>query len=133
MIFEEISMLNMAVTKKMLGKLAVTQRNMDLHVGRSGIEISTHPLAQPSVKTSWASKNCKFFVAFLTVTHPKASAFRITFPTLKMQSITLKDQVWSLYAHSVQDVTTYVFEEEVLPIISIILKSQKKYVYCWKI
>ena len=57
-----------------------------------------------------------------------------------MPRITLKDQVpnklareKTLYAHSVQDVTMYVFKEEVLLIISIIVKSQKKYVYRWKI
>ena len=45
-------------------------------------EISTRPLAQESVKTSWTSANCRFYGAFLKVTRPMASAVKITFPTL---------------------------------------------------
>ena len=32
----------------------------------TGLEISTRPLAQASVKTTWASKNPRLFVALIT-------------------------------------------------------------------
>ena len=48
----------------------------------AGIEISTHPLTHPSLKASWVSANCEFFVAFLKVTRPIVSAVNIKFPTL---------------------------------------------------
>ena len=48
----------------------------------AGLEISTRPLAQVSVKTTWASTNPRLFVAFIKGTRPMASAVKIKFPSL---------------------------------------------------
>ena len=48
----------------------------------TGLEISTRPLAQASVKTTWASTNPRLFVAFIKGTRPMASAVKIKFPSL---------------------------------------------------
>ena len=49
----------------------------------TGLEISTHPLAPASVKTTeWASTNPRLFVAFIKGTHPVASAVKMKFPFL---------------------------------------------------
>ena len=48
----------------------------------AGREISTRPLAQASVKTPWASTNCRFSVLFLKVTRLMVSAVKIKFPSL---------------------------------------------------
>ena len=49
----------------------------------TGLEIRTHPLAQASVKTTWASTNPRLFVAFIEGTRPMASAVKIKFPSLQ--------------------------------------------------
>ena len=48
----------------------------------TGLEISTRPLAQASVKTSWASTNPGLFVAFIKGTPPMEGAVKIKFPSL---------------------------------------------------
>ena len=40
-----------------------------------------------SVKTCWASTNCRFFAAFLKVTRPMVSAIKMKFPTLQSHII----------------------------------------------
>ena len=40
---------------------------------QSGLEISTYPLAQASVKTTWASTNLSLFVAFIQGIRPMAN------------------------------------------------------------
>ena len=47
----------------------------------AGLEISTRPLAQASVKTTWASTNPRVFVAFIKGTRPMASAVKLCFHT----------------------------------------------------
>ena len=48
----------------------------------TGLEISTHPLAQASVKTTSASTNPRVFVALIKETCPMASVVKIKFPSL---------------------------------------------------
>ena len=47
-----------------------------------GLEISTRPLAQASVKTTWASTNLKIFVEFIKDTRPMLSAVKIKFQSM---------------------------------------------------
>ena len=49
---------------------------------KAGLEISTHPLAQASVKTTWASTNPRLFVAFIKGTRALASAVKVKFSSL---------------------------------------------------
>ena len=51
------------------------------------MEISTRPLTQASVKTSWVSAIFRVFAVFLKVTHLMASAVKIKFPTLVLQQL----------------------------------------------
>ena len=51
----------------------------------SGMEISSCPLTQASVKTSWVGTNFRFLAAFLeVVTHPMVSVVKVKFPTLEV-------------------------------------------------
>ena len=49
----------------------------------AGLEISTRPLAQESVKTTWASTNPRVFDAFIKGTRQMARAVKIEFPSPK--------------------------------------------------
>ena len=49
----------------------------------AGLEINTRPLAQASVKTTWASTNLSIILAFIKGTSPMASAVKTKFPSLK--------------------------------------------------
>ena len=55
---------------------------MVFFISLSGLEMSTCPLAQASVKNAWGSTNPRLFVAVIKGTRHWASAVKIKFSTL---------------------------------------------------
>ena len=64
----------------------------------TGLEISTRPLAQASVKTTLGSTNPRLFVAFIKGTRPMASALKIKFPSLLLEERNIEEHNKTLEA-----------------------------------